>query len=332
MAKIAFCELEEWEKKIFKRELKGNKLVFFDCPSIAKNAGKIKDAEILCIFIYSKITREVLDMMPKLKYIVTMSTGFDHIDLEECRKRKISVSNIPTYGENTVAEHTFALILAISRRIPESIIKTRRGDFSLEGLRGFDLKGRILGIVGLGHIGQRVAKIAKGFEMDVIVFDVHKDAKLAKSIGFKYVDLDTLLRSSDIISLHLPENKHTHHMIDAKAFAKMKKCCVLVNTSRGSIVDTAALIEALDDDTIAYAGLDVLEGECYIKEEKQLLKMKDTCDLKAVLRNNILLKKERVLITPHNAFNSDEALLRIVDTTVDNVKSFLKGKRKNVVG
>ena len=332
MVKIAFFEIEEWEKEIIKKSLKKHKLFFFKDTLTKKNVSKIKDADILAVFIYSKINKNILDNLPKLRLITTMSTGFDHIDLEECKKRKITVCNVPTYGENTVAEHTFALILAISRKIPESIEKTRKADFRLTGLRGFDLKDRTIGIIGCGNIGKHVARIAKGFEMNVLVYDHHKHKNSAKRLGFKYASLEKLLKNSDIITLHVPENKQTHHMINSKTIKLCKKGAILINTARGSIIDSSALVNALNKRTIRYAGLDVLEGECFVKEEKELLhpEFMKTCDLRTILQNNILLKNQNVLITPHNAFNSKEALQRILDITIENIQGFLKKKAVNV--
>lgn len=333
MSKIAFFEIEEWGKEHIKKALKKHKLFFCKDKLTEKNVSKIKDVDVLVVFIYSKINKNILNNLPKLKLITTMSTGFDHIDLEECKKRKITVCNVPTYGENTVAEHTFALILAISRKIPDSIKKTRKGDFRLTGLRGFDLKGRTIGIIGCGNIGRHVARIAKGFEMNVLVYDHHRHQKLAKKIGFEYVSLVKLLKESDIVTLHVPENKQTHHMINSKTLKLCKKGAILINTARGSIVDSNALLKALNNRTIKYAGLDVLEGECFIKEEKELLhpEFMKTCDLRTVLQNNILLRNPNVYITPHNAFNSKEALQRILDTTLENIQGFLRKKTVNVV-
>lgn len=333
MAKIAFFEIENWEEDYIKKSLSKHRLFFFKDKLTARNTSKIKDIDALVVFIYSKIDKNILDKLPKLKLITTMSTGFDHIDLKECKKRKITVCNVPAYGENTVAEHTFALILAISRKIPESIDNTRAGDFRLTGLRGFDLKGRTIGVVGCGNIGKHVARIARGFEMDVLVYDVNKDSRLEKRIGFKYTSLEKLLKESDIITLHVPENKYTHHMINSKTLKLCKKGAIMINTARGGVIDTNALLKALNKGTIKYAGLDVLEGECLIKEEKELLhpEFMKICDLRTVLQNNILLKNPDVYITPHNAFNSKEALYRILNTTLENIQGFLKKKRVNVV-
>jgi D-lactate dehydrogenase len=204
MAKIVFFEIENWEKGYLRKAFKKHKLVFFNEKLTSRNVSKAKDADVLAVFIYSKVDKKVLDSMPKLKLVTTMSTGFDHIDLIECKKRKIKVCNVPTYGSNTVAEHTFALILNISRKMTEALNKTKMGDFRLTGLRGFDLKDKTIGVVGCGNIGKHVARIATGFEMNVLLYDVKKDLKLAKQLKCKYVSLSTLLKKSDIISLHAP--------------------------------------------------------------------------------------------------------------------------------
>jgi len=262
-----------------------------------------------------------------------MSTGFDHIDLKTAKAKNIKVSNVPFYGENTVAEHTLALILALSRRLPDSIERVKKFDFNLDNLRGFDLEGKTLGLIGLGHIGSHVAQMAKGFGLKIIAFDPKKDLKLAKKLDFKYVALDNLLKTSDIISLHAPYNKKTHHLINKNNINQIKKGAYLVNTARGGLIETDSLITALNKGIIAGAGLDVLEEECFIKEEKELLAkpFQKKCNLKTVLQGHVLIQDPRVLVTPHNAFNSHEALQRILDTTVENIQGFLRGKPKNLV-
>ncbi|MBI2128852.1 hydroxyacid dehydrogenase [Candidatus Woesearchaeota archaeon] len=329
--KIAFFEMEDWEKEYIKKKLKGN-ILFFNDESNEKNIGKVKDFDILSVFIYSKINKGMLGKFNKLKLIATRSTGYDHIDVEECRKRKIAVANVPYYGENTVAEHTFALILALSRKIHRAYEKTVRGDFSLEGLRGFDLKGKTLGVIGAGHIGQHVIRIANGFEMNVLAYDVRRDSKLAKKFGFKYALLNDLLKNSDIISMHAPYSKATHHMINKGNMHLIKKGAILINTARGGLVETDALVKALDKGILSGAGLDVLEEEQLVKEESELLSKNYPIEtLKTVIQNHTLLKRENVIITPHNAFNSIEALQRILDTTIENIRGFMKGKKINEV-
>lgn len=276
---------------------------------------------------------QIIARLPKLKLITTRSTGFDHIDLKETSKKKIAVCNVPYYGENTVAEHTFALILALSRNVHKSYLRTLRNDFSIDGLQGFDLKDKTLGVIGGGNIGLHVIRIAKGFGMDVVVYDTHKNTFLAEVLGFKYVDdLDKLLGQSDIITLHLPENKHTHHLINRRNIHKIKKGAILINTARGGVVETEALIEALEKEILSGAGLDVLEGEELIKEEKQLLyEHKHPRKIGALIRDHILIDKDNVVFTPHIAFYSKEALQRIIETTGENILDFEKGEVKNVV-
>ncbi len=331
--KIAFFELEEWEKDYIQQNLKEWQLEFIDGTLTRETAAKAKYCDAAAVFIYSKIDKAVLEKLPKLKFIATMSTGYDHIDVVAAKKRKVTVSNVPTYGENTVAEHTFALILALSRKIAESAERTRHGDFTLEGLRGFDLKGKTIGVIGTGHIGMHVIRIAKGFEMNVVAFDVKKELAAAKKLGFKYADFDSLLQKSDIITLHCPYNKATHHLINNGNIGKVKKGAMLINTARGGLVETRALLRALDNGTIVAAGLDVLEEECNIKEEKQLLSkdFEKECDLKTMLGNHMLLNHKNVIITPHNAFNSKEALVRILSMTIENIKAFEKKKPINIV-
>jgi len=331
--KIAFFETENWEQDYLKSKLKNFEAYFFSEPLTPENADLAGNCQIISPFIYSKISRGVQDRLPNLKMIATRSTGFDHIDIEAAAARKAIVCNVPFYGENTVAEHTFAIILALSRKLFESLDRAKSGDFSLEGLRGFDLMGKTLGIIGLGHIGLRVARIAKGFEMEVLAYDVEQDRKLAKKTGFKYVSFADLLKNSDIISLHVPLSAKTSHLINSGNIDLIKKGAYLINTARGGLVETESLLKALSNGTLAGAGLDVLEEECFIKEEAQLLSKEfpKTCDLKTALQNHILLKQKNVIVTPHNAFNSEEALRRILDTTVENIQAFAKGKPINLI-
>jgi len=331
--KIAFFETEKWEQEYIKTKLKNHNLLFFDSELNEKNVFRVKDSEVVCCFIYSKITKNILDYLPKLKAVMTMSTGFDHINLEECRRKNVVVCNVPYYGENTVAEHTFALILSLSRKIVDSVERTKSDNFSLTGLRGFDLKNKTLGVIGPGHIGQHVIRMANGFEMKIIAFAHHQDKSLSRKLNFKYVSLEKLLQNSDIITIHCPLNEDTHHLIDMNNVKLIKKGAFLINTARGSIIDTKALIYALQNRILSGAGLDVLEGECEIKEEKQLLHKKfvEACDWQIVIENHMLLKNKNVIVTPHNAFNSKEALLRILDTTIENIISFNKKKPKNII-
>lgn len=331
--KIAFFELEPWEEEYLRKRINGHSVKFFKGHLDAASVVKARGFDCICTFIYSKIDKKILSHLQKLKLLVTMSTGYDHIDIKECKKRGVTVCNVPEYGSNTVAEHTFALMLALSRNIVESVERTRRGNFSLDGLRGFDLNGKTLGVVGVGRIGRNVIKMAKAFNMNVLANDCHPKKGLAKELGFAYATLPQLLAKADIITLHAPLNKETYHLINKHNIKRLKKGVVLINTARGGLVETETLLEALKKGIISYAGLDVLEEECFIKEEKQLLSdiFKKECDIKTALEQHVLLTQDNVIITPHNAFNSVEALQRILDTTVKNIYAFARKKPVNTV-
>ncbi|MGB3681782.1 MAG: NAD(P)-dependent oxidoreductase [Rubrobacteraceae bacterium] len=299
----------------------------------AVSRGLLDDVEILMPFIHSAVGREELEAMPNLRFIATRSTGYDHIDLEAAAERGIPVSNVPAYGENTVAEHAFALILALSRKVHHAWTRTQRGDYALEGLRGFDLYGKTLGVIGAGAIGLHVIRIAKGFGMKVLAFDVNQNQLLSDVLDFSYADLDELLENSDIVTLHAPAIPATHHLINEDTLAKMKPESLLINTARGSLVDTAALAAALDEGRLGGAGLDVFEGEEFMQHEDELLYQTGAEDkLRLLLRAHALQRRPEVVITPHIGFNSEEALHRILDTTAENVRAFLAGEPKNLVG
>lgn len=338
--KIAFFETEDWEKEYLENHLKNFDIIFFKDKINSLNLKKIKDVNILSTFIYSKIDKKVLNSLKNLKYITTRSTGFDHIDLKSCKRKNILVSNVPTYGENTVAEHTFALILTLSRKIYPAVERVKRGDFSLDNLTGFDLKNKTLGVIGVGHIGKNVIKIAKGFQMKILAYDVVENKKLAKKMGFRFVSFEDLLKNSDIVTLHVPYNKKTHHLINIKNLKLFKKGAILINTSRGGICDATTLVKGIKENIFSGLGLDVLEEESFIKEERELLSsifrkktnLKSSYEsLKTALENHMLINQENVIITPHNAFNSQESLTKISETTVKNIKSFIKGKPINLV-
>lgn len=285
------------------------------------------------MFIDSQLTAELLAKLPNLQLITTRSTGYDHIDLIYCKQKNITVCNVPEYGTHTVAEHTFALILALSRKLIPSVERARRGDFTLDGLTGFDLYKKTLGIVGLGNIGKAVAQIGKGFGMDVLAYARHPNVELAKQIGIIYVDLDHLMKVSDVISLHVPLTGETKHMINKENIHSLKKGSLLINTARGGLIETEAILLGLQEGFISGVGVDVLEEEVNIKEERQLLSEKFLVenDIKTQLLNHVLLTRDEVIVTPHNAFNSAEALRRILDVTVDNISQFLHNQPQNTV-
>lgn len=334
--KITLYETETWEHGAFESLASDHEVEFLEAPLGIDTANGHSDAEVISTFIYSDLSAEVLKRFSNLKMISTRSTGFDHIDLEYCREKNITISNVPTYGDNTVAEHVFGLLLTISHNLIPAIDRTRRGDFSLKGLQGFDLEGKTLGVIGTGNIGQHVIRIAKGFEMKVLAFDAAPKKELAEDYGFRYVDLDALLRNSDIITLHVPGNEKTYHLLSEKEFATMKDGVVLINTARGSVVNVHALAGAIADGKVAAAGLDVLPEEPAIREEMELLRSifrkKKEQNIETLLADHVLLRLRNVYITPHSGFNTREAVERILHTTVENITAFAEGNPKNVVG
>ena len=288
------------------------------------NVELYKDFEVISIFVNSKLDESILSKMPKLKLIATASTGFDHIDLEYCKKKNIRVANVPAYGSKTVAEFAFSMMLYLYRRL--SKVKITK---SLEELRGFDLNGKTIGIIGTGKIGKNAIKIANGFSMNVIAFDFFPNKKLEKELNFKYVSLEDLFKKSDIVSLHVPLTKETHHLINKENLSLMKSNSILVNVSRGPIVDTDALYDALIKEKISGAALDVLEYEkdIFMDDEVHLKLTQDNFDqIKVDFENHVLSQLENVLITPHCAFNTSEAIYRILDTTLLNITNHIQKK------
>jgi D-lactate dehydrogenase len=329
---VACFDLEPSEELYLRERLGHVDMIATPEEIAAESLGPVRDATVLSLFIRSRVTPEVLDQLPRLRAVATRSTGYDHIDLAACRERGVVVSNVPTYGENTVAEHTFGLMLALSRKIHQAYVRTVQGNFSLEGLRGFDLKGRTLGVVGTGHIGLHVIRIGCGFGMEVLACDLRQQPLLAEVLGFAYVPLEELLERSDIVSLHVPYLPSTHHLLSRERMARMKPGSLLINTARGGLLDTDALLWALDEGIIAGAGLDVLEGEELMAEEQLLLGQNVATEkLQAAIRGHLLLRRENVVFTPHIAFDSEEAIRRILDTTVENVRAALGGTPINVV-
>jgi len=329
--KLTYLYREPWEKEFLAPLLPG---ATFIEGTLQDASGIPEDTEIIAIFVNSPMGKEEFERFPNLKCVVTQSTGFDHIDLKEAKKRDVVVSSVPHYGSNTVAEHAFALLLTLSRKVYDAYKQvSEEGSFDQEGLRGFDLSGKTIGVVGCGGIGREAVKIARGFSMRVLISDPHEDAAFAQETGATFVPLDELFAQSDVITLHTPHMKETHHMIDAKAISKMKQGVYLINTARGGLIETEALVQGLQEGRIAGAGLDVLEEEGDMGEEERLLIGGHPSfeELKTILANHYLIDHPRVIITPHIAFNTDEALRRILETTVENIRAFENGAPINLV-
>ena len=331
--KIHFFELESFEKEYYQKQLKQHDLTFDPKALTARRASKHKDADVIVVFIFSKITAELMDKLPKLRCICTMSTGYDHIDVEAARMRGIRVCSVPAYGQNTVAEHAFGLLQALNRNIVPAVDRTRNCNFDYRGLLGVDLYRKTLGVIGTGKIGQYLIRYANAFGMRVIAYDKFKNEDLQKDLGFQYVSKRRLCKESDFISLHVPLLEDTKHMISKEEFSLMKPSVQIINTSRGPLIDTKELIKALDKKKIKGAALDVLELENDLKQETRIATALRTdhermCTL---VENHNLLGRENVIVTPHLAFYTEEAVERIMDTTIKNINGHVKNRYVNKI-
>ncbi len=333
--KIIFFGLEKDKQAIFLDSFKDAGVSFFEEKLDENNVALAKDAEVISVFVNGTINKNVIDALPNLKFIATRSTGFDHIDYEYAASKGIKISNVPAYGSHTVAEFAFGLLLNLSRNIIKAnnhIRETSSFNYDM-GMEGFDLQGKTLGIVGTGKIGKNVVKIAKAFEMNVVAFDLYPDLAFAKENKFEYKSLNEVMSGSDVVTLHAPYNKENHHLINKENISKMKKGAYLINTARGELIDTEALVWGLKERIISGFGADVLEDERILKDEKNLLrngKLKET-EMKMINLNHELMKMPNVIVTPHIAFYTREAVNEILKVTVLNIKSFIAGNPVNLV-
>lgn len=330
--KIAFFGLNEQEKKdYFLNSLSGHDISFIDQDLNENSLPQESDFEIISIFIQSKVTARVLDHFPNLKVIAIRATGFDNVDLNHAKEKNIMVVNVPAYGSHTVAEFTFGLILSLSRKIPQAIERVREEvEFNHEGLKGFDLYGKTLGVIGTGKIGANVIKIAKGYGMIILAYDVYPNEQLAKTFEFQYLPLEQLLKESDIVTIHVPATPQTYHLINKDNIHAMKKGALIINTARGDVIETEALYKAISCGYLKGAGLDVLEGEANLSEDLTKDEFEPTI-MKNILEDSYLIKNPNVVVTPHAAFYTTEAEQAIMQTTVENIQGFIEGSPKNVV-
>lgn len=248
--KVAIFEAGQWEHTACLRLRPEHELICSGAPLDAGTAAAAVDADVLSTFVHSRIDADVLQRFPRLKLVATRSACYDHTDLDYCAEHAITVSNVPDYGDSTVAEHLFALLLGLARHLVDATEHTRRGDFSESGLRGFELHGRTLGVIGTGRIGRRVIEIAHGFGMTVVATDPYPDHAAAERLGFRCASLDETLAAADVLTLHTPATAATVHLISHREFGMLKPGAVLINTARGPIVDVAALVRALTVGTL----------------------------------------------------------------------------------
>ena len=301
-------------------------------PEELKN---VSDADIISVFVHAvDVGARVLSQFPHLKLIALRSTGYNNVDLAYCREHNIEVVNVPGYGDSTVAEFTFGLLIDVTRKISRSFRAVQEAHVDTDHYLGFDLKNRTIGIIGTGAIGRYVAKIAKSFDMTILAYDPYPNPKFAEEYCFKYIDLPELFSSADIISLHCPLTKENYHLLDEAAFAQMKKGVVIVNTARGELIDTEALFKAISSGKVWGAGLDVLENEGALLHDDLALHSMREQSSDSLLRSWInlrMLQLKNVVMTPHVAFNSIDAVHRILKTANDNIEAYLQGNPRNSV-
>ena len=313
--KLAFFDAKPYDIASFSEisKKKGVDVKFFEPKLDADTARLAKGFDAVCVFVNDKVDANVIDVLceQNVRLVALRSAGYNNVDVKYAYK-KLHVVHVPSYSPHSVAEHAAALLLTSVRRIHKAYNRTREFNFSLSGLTGFDLCGKTVGIIGTGKIGKIFANICKGFSMNVLAYDKFPD----KNAGLNYVSLDELFAESDVISLHCPLNEETEHILDENAFEKMKKGVIIINTSRGKLVDSAALLVALKERKVGAACLDVYE------EESDVF----FCDFSNHIVDDDLLARlislPNVIVTSHQAFLTKEALENIAETTLDNVISF----------
>ena len=333
MKTLIFYDAKLYEQEFFEKELFQQFNIEFKKYELNEKTNISyfeENAEIISVFTASRLTEEVLQKFKKLKFILTRSVGYSHIDIDYCTKKGIVVMNTPHYGDYTVAEFSFGILLNLVRRICFGVNELRLGDMYPETF-GIELYGKTIGIVGTGSIGSKIVKIAKGFSMNVICFDIEENIELKNEFFVKYTDLDTLCKLSDFITLHAPLTPKTFHLIDEKKISLMKENAIIINTARGELIDTESLYTALINGKIKGAALDVFEFEDIISNKRpaENLNLKN---LRTSFINTKLLNLPNVVATPHIAYDTKEAIDRILNTTLDNLRQFETGQElKNKV-
>jgi D-lactate dehydrogenase len=300
----------------------GHALTFFEPRLTAQTARLAEGFPAVCSFVNDQLDAQALELLhgQGVRLVALRSAGYNHVDLEAAARLGLTVTRVPEYSPYAVAEHAVALVLALNRRIHQAYARVRDWNFSLEGLVGFDLHGKTVGLVGTGRIGRAAAHIFRGFGCRVLCYDAVPDTNLELETGVRYVSLDLLYRESDILSLHVPLTPQTHHLVDADALARMKPGVMLINTGRGALVDSRALLAALKSRHVGAAGLDVYE-------EEEGIFFRDLSG--QVLQDDVLarlLTFPNVLVTSHQAFLTREALANIAETTLVSVRAFERGE------
>jgi len=336
LLKIAFFDTKPYDIQFFQPEIdKFNQTnrckiepVYFSENINLSLLSQVSEAAAVCVFVNDVVNREILDELKKLSIdtVALRCAGFDQVDYQYAKSLGIRVFRVPAYSPHSVAEHTLALLLSVNRKIHRAYNRTRDNNYSLEGLLGFDLYSKTIGIIGTGKIGAIVAEICRAFGVQVLLYDKYPNLDLAGRISAQYVDLEFLLQNSDIISLHCPLSTETYHLLNKQAFTKMKDGVIIINTARGGLIDSEALVEAIKLGKVKAAGLDVYEFEReYFFKDLSNQVVKDPLLAQLLSFNN-------VIITPHQAFFTVEALTAIAQTTIANITKYkLENQVQNLV-
>jgi len=321
--KIAFFSTQPYDKIFFDKHLEkfGFTIEYYETALNEKTANLITDASAICAFVNDRINRAVLEQLTKKKIqvVALRCAGFNNVDLVAAKELGITIVRVPAYSPHAVAEHTVAMIMTLNRKTHKAYNRVREQNFSLNGLLGFDLKGKTVGVIGTGTIGSVFCKIMLGFSCKVLAYDVHPDESLVAA-GVHYVPLAELFTQTDIISLHCPLNDSTRYLISDQAIQQMKKGVMLINTSRGALIDTRAVIHALKSGKIGSLGIDVYEQE----ESLFFYDLSDQIIIDDMISR--LSSFPNVLITAHQGFFTQEALTQIAITTLTNLQRFQKGE------
>jgi D-lactate dehydrogenase len=321
---IAFYDTRAYDRDAF-TQMNANFLYnidFFDFHLDEKTASTAKGYDAVCVFVNDNLNEKVIRILKEcgVKLIALRCAGFNNVDLEAAKSAEIPVVRVPAYSPHSVAEHAVALLLSLTRKIPQAYMRTRTGNFTLNGLTGRNLNGLTAGILGTGKIGKIMAEILSGFGMKIEMYDVYPDKTWAQQHNFTYVELNKLFADSDVLSLHCPLTGETKHIVNTQSLAMMKKDAVIINTGRGALIDSKALVHALKKQTIGGAALDVYEEESkYFFDDWSI----------DVIRDDMLtrlLTFPNVIITGHQAFLTTNALQSIAQTTMENVRAYFKGE------
>ena len=328
--KIAFFDTHHFERVVFEVVFKDkhHTINYIEPRLLPQTAAMAKGADVVCCFANDRLNAETLKILKEngIKLIALRSAGFNHVDLAMAKELLLPIVRVPEYSPYAVAEHAVALLMTLNRKIHKAYARVRESNFSLEGLTGFDVHGKTVGIMGLGRIGTAAAQIFKGFGCKVLVFDKLASAELEKKLGVEFTDKVNLLKNSDIISLHLPLTPETKYILNEDAFRQMKDGVVIINTGRGGLIETKSLIRALKTKKLGGAGLDVYElEEGVFFNDLSVGGIDDDVLARLTTFPN-------VVITSHQAFLTNEALRNIADQTLKNIEAFARGDLINQVG